>query len=55
VNLDGVVNVADIQQEINEALGVLMAGNDQNKDGVVNAVDVQIEIGAVIGLGCWAH
>jgi hypothetical protein len=54
VNLDGVVNVLDAQQMINEALGVIAAGNDLNQDGVVNVVDLQIVINAALGLGCAA-
>jgi uncharacterized protein (TIGR03437 family) len=54
VGLYGVVNVADVQREINEALGVTPSANDLNDDGVVNVVDVQIVIDAALGLGCSA-
>jgi uncharacterized repeat protein (TIGR01451 family) len=52
INGDGVVNVADVQLEINEALGIAPAANDVNHDGVVNVADVQIVINAALGLGC---
>lgn len=39
---------------INEALGVIAAGNDLNQDGVVNVVDLQIVINAALGFGCAA-
>jgi len=48
----GVTNVADLQTEINEALGVTAAVNDLNHDGVVTVADVQKMINAVLGLGC---
>ena len=52
VNRDGLTNVADVQETINEALGSGMAANDLNLDGVVNVVDIQIVIDASLGLGC---
>jgi hypothetical protein len=55
VNNDALVNVADVQRIINEALGVVSADHDLNKDGVVNVIDVQLEINAALGLGCTAH
>jgi uncharacterized repeat protein (TIGR01451 family) len=54
VNGDGITNIADVQQEINEALGLAPAVNDLNHDGVVNVRDVQIVINAALGLGCAA-
>ena len=42
INQDGVTNVADVQKEINEALGVATSANDLNGDGAVNVADVQI-------------
>ena len=54
INLDGTMNVVDVQLEINEALGVTPAVNDLNGDGQVNVVDVQIVINAALGLGCAA-
>ncbi len=46
--------VSDVQQMINEALGLAAPANDLNADGVVNAVDAQITIDAVLNLGCLA-
>jgi hypothetical protein len=54
LNQDGMINVADTQAILNEALGVAAATSDLNGDGVVNVVDVQIVINAAIGLGCAA-
>jgi hypothetical protein len=54
INGSGTVTVADVQLEINEALGTAQAVNDLNGDGVVNVTDVQIVINAVLGLGCKA-
>jgi uncharacterized repeat protein (TIGR01451 family) len=52
VNRSASTNVADVQQEINEALGLVAALNDLNGDAVVNVVDVEMVIAAVFGLGC---
>jgi uncharacterized repeat protein (TIGR01451 family) len=49
---DSPVTVADVQLEINEALGANPPANDINQDGVVNAIDIQIVINAVLSLGC---
>jgi hypothetical protein len=54
ISQDGNTNVADIQQIINEVLGVAPAVNDLNGDAVVNVLDVHIVINAVLGLGCSA-
>jgi hypothetical protein len=54
VGQNGITNVADVQWEVNEALGVAQAVNDLNGDGAVNVVDAQIVIDAVLGLGCSA-
>jgi hypothetical protein len=54
INQDGSTTVADVQREIDEALGVAPAVHDLNQDGVVNIVDVQIVINAALGLGCSA-
>ena len=51
---DGVVNVKDVQQMVNEALGAAQALNDVSGDGVVNVVDIQVEINAVLGGTCTA-
>jgi len=55
VNLDSVVNVADVQLMVNEALGLAAAANDLTGDGVANTVDVQIVTNAVLNLGCSAQ
>jgi hypothetical protein len=55
VNQNGIINVADVQLIIDEALGVAPAVNDLNGDGVVNVLDVQIEVNAALGLGCAAN
>ncbi len=52
VKQQGSVTVADIQQEINEALGAASPANELNGDATVNLVDVQIVINAVLGKGC---
>ena len=44
--------VADVQLEINEALGLGSPANDLSNDGTVNVVDVQIVIGVVLGYPC---
>jgi uncharacterized repeat protein (TIGR01451 family) len=49
---DGRAGLADVQNVIDEALGVTQAVDDLNQDGVVNAADVQIVINAALGLGC---
>jgi hypothetical protein len=54
LNMDGGLNVSDVQIIINEALGVTGSTNDLNHDGVVNVSDVQIAINAALGLGCTA-
>ena len=52
---DGAASVADVQLEINEALGNNSAVNDLNGDGVVNVADIQIVINAVLTSVCTAH
>jgi hypothetical protein len=54
INQDGVTNVSDVQQIVNEALGVAPAVNDMNHDGKVKVADVQVVINAALGLGCSA-
>ena len=44
--------VADVQQIVNEALGVMPPNDDLNHDNVVNVADVQKVIGALLDLGC---
>jgi hypothetical protein len=51
---DGTPGVADIQYEINEALGVNSPANDLNGDGIVDAIDVQILVNAVLQGVCLA-
>jgi hypothetical protein len=55
INGNGSINVADVQLEINEALGAALPANDLNGDHVVNVADVQIVINAVLGLVCTAY
>jgi hypothetical protein len=47
-------SVTDVQQIINEALGVAPPANDLNGDSIVNVLDVKIVMNAVMGLGCSA-
>jgi uncharacterized repeat protein (TIGR01451 family) len=54
VTQDSTVSVADLQQIVNEALGVVSPANDLNGDGVVNIVDLQIVTNAVLGGACKA-
>jgi hypothetical protein len=49
---DAAASIADIQLEINEALGLAPAVSDMNDDHVVNVVDIQIVIDSVLGFGC---
>ena len=55
VNVDGAINIADVQSILNESLGIVTAVDDLNGDGKVNVMDVQIVINAALGLGCAAH
>ena len=52
VNLDGSVNLSDVQRISSEALGVLAVVDDLNSDANVTVVDIQITVNAVLGLGC---
>jgi parallel beta-helix repeat protein len=53
INADGLVNVIDIQQAINQALGIsACTTGDVSKDGQCNVVDVQRIINAALGNGC---
>ena len=54
VTLGGSATVADVQREINEALGLMAPLNDLNGDGKVNVLDVQIVLNAAMGMGCSA-
>jgi hypothetical protein len=55
VNGDGVVDVSDVQQTIDQALGTTPPTSDINADGVVNAVDVQIVVNAALVSSCSAQ
>jgi hypothetical protein len=55
IDYQGNTGVADVQSEINEALGAASASNDLNGDGVVNVLDVQIVLDAALHLGCAAR
>jgi uncharacterized repeat protein (TIGR01451 family) len=52
VRQDGTMDIADVLQMVNEALGVVPPVNDLNNDHASNVVDVQIVINALAGLGC---
>jgi hypothetical protein len=52
IDLDGPVNVLDVQRFVNEALGGIAPTADLNGDGTCDVVDVQIVINAALGLGC---
>jgi hypothetical protein len=54
VDRDGSTSVTDVQEIINEALGMTSVGDDLSGDGVVSVLDVQIAINAVLSLGCSA-
>jgi len=49
---DGAASVADAQQMINEALGMMPPNDDLTHDRVVNVADVQKVVDAVLQLGC---
>ncbi len=55
LNQDGTVNVADVQREVTQALGVTSCTSDLNKDGVCNVVDVQRVVVAALGGQCVAQ
>jgi sugar lactone lactonase YvrE len=52
VNGDGVVDQKDIQEVMNQALGLSPATAHLNGDGVVNLVDVQRVVNAAMGGAC---
>ncbi len=54
VTLDTRPSAFDVQQIVNEALGLSQASDDLNQDGSVNAVDAQIVMNAVLGQQCLA-
>jgi uncharacterized repeat protein (TIGR01451 family) len=52
INQAGTIGVAEVQEMIDEMLGLIQAANDLNNDGVVNVLDVQLIINAALNLGC---
>jgi hypothetical protein len=52
VNADGTTNVVDVQQEVNQALGIATCKGDINKDGQCTVVDVQRVVNAALGGQC---
>jgi hypothetical protein len=52
VTQDTIVSVTDLQQVINEALGVAPPSNDLNSDGRIDIVDLQIVTTAALGGSC---
>ena len=52
VNKDGSTNVADVQGEVNQALGSAPCTNDINQDGSCNVIDVQRVVNAAMGGQC---
>jgi hypothetical protein len=52
VNGDGTTNVVDVQQEVNQALGIASCTGDINKDGQCTVVDVQRVVNAALGGQC---
>jgi hypothetical protein len=52
VNGDSAVNVVDVQQEVNQALGIASCKADINKDGQCTVVDVQRVVNAALGGQC---
>jgi hypothetical protein len=51
----GPSNVTDVQQLIDEAIGISAAVHDLNGDGVVTVTDVQMVLSAVVGGNCPSH
>jgi hypothetical protein len=52
VNGDGTTNVADVQLEVNQAIGIAPCTADINHDGACNVVDVQRLVNAALGAAC---
>jgi len=52
VNGDGTANVADVQGEVNQALGISTCKNDLNQDGQCDVLDVQLVVNAALGGPC---
>jgi hypothetical protein len=53
ITQDQTPSVADVQREINEAIGAFTPTNDMNADGSVNVVDVEIIMNAILTGVCW--
>ena len=52
VNKDSTTNIVDVQQCVNQSLGVAACTADINKDGICNVVDVQRVVNAALGGQC---
>ena len=52
VNGDNATNIVDVQQCVNQSLGVATCTADINKDGICNVVDVQRVVNAALGGQC---
>ena len=52
VSGDSSTSVTDVQDEIDQALGMNSPANDLNRDGIVNVTDVQIVIASVLKGTC---
>ena len=52
VNQDNTTNIVDVQQCVNQSLGVATCTADINKDGICNVVDVQRVVNAALGGQC---
>ena len=52
VNKDNTTNIVDVQQCVNQSLGVAACTADINKDGICNVVDVQRVVNAALGGQC---
>ena len=52
VNKDNTTNIVDVQQCVNQSLGVATCTADINKDGVCNVIDVQRVVNAALGGQC---
>ena len=52
VNKDNTTNIVDVQQCVNQSLGVTTCTADINKDGICNVVDVQRVVNAALGGQC---
>jgi hypothetical protein len=55
VNRDGAIDIRDVQDLIDQTLGVRPPSSDFIGSSVVNVVDVQLGMNAVLGLGCAAQ